>query len=405
VVLLCAASGLVLSGCTGLPWRRPLVLYVALTTPPEERITRELAQLFRQRFDQLVLGFRRLHPNVMVQISLYPQDELLGQMRFRSRSGLGPDLIVTSADNANALLREGLTQPMPVTPEEARQVDPQLLRWVRDPSGRLAGQPLVVYAQLACFNRERLPQPPATVRDLLQLSADGLRVGLALTLRDQLWSAGSFGALPALQEAVDGRDPDPVLRGRLRAWMQWLQDANVQRDVTFVADAATQRDGFRRGLFDWITCHSSDVSSLRTALGERLGISTLPDGEGFQATPVNPLRVIALGSNSSSEQRAMALALTRYSMRPLVQRSFTLDTEVFLPVNRYVSVPAQASPILATLLAARRQGIGAESLLANMQADDPRVARLEQVIVPLLFGVIDPDQAMQDTLRILQEER
>lgn len=396
---------LALSGCAGLSWRRPLVLYVAVSTPPEERITRELAQLFRLRFDQLVQGFRRLHPNVIVQISLYPQDELLAKMRLRSRSGLEPDLIVTSAETANALLRDGVTLPMPVAPEEERQVDPQLLRWVSDSSGRLSGQPLVIYAQLACFNRARLPQPPATVRDLLQLSAAGVRVGMALPLRDQLWSAGSFGALPALKEAAAGRDPDPLLKGRLRAWMQWLQDSNVQRDVTFVADAASLRDGFRRGRFDWITCTSSDVSPLRTVLGERLGVSTLPDGEGFQAIPVNPLRVIALGRNSSAEQRAMALALTRYSMRPLVQRSFTLDTEVFLPVNRYVSVPAQASPTLATLLAARRQGLGAESLLATIQADDPRVERLEQVIVPLLFGVIDPDQATRDTLRILREER
>lgn len=381
------------------------MLYMAVSTPPDEPITHELSLTFHRRFDHLVDDFRRLHPNVRVQTSLYPQDQLLGQLRHRNRNGLGPDLIVTGADTANALLRQGLTLSMPVSRHDAQQIDPQLLSRVTDRAGRIAAQPLSLYAQLACFNRERVPQPPRTVRQLLDLSAAGVRVGMALALRDLIWSAGSYGAIPALVQAVEGHDPDPIQRQRLRAWMQWLQDANVQKDVTFVPEAATLRESFRRGQFDWIPCSSSDLVSLQQGLGRRLGISTLPDGEEFQATPVNPQRVIALGRNSSPEQRAMAIALTRFSLRPLVQRSFTLDSQVFLPVNRHVSIPVQASPTLATLVAARRQGAGVNALLASMHAADPRVARLEQVIVPLLFGVIGPDEAVDASLRVLRGER
>jgi hypothetical protein len=45
------------------------------------------------------------------------------------------------------------------------------------------------------------------------------------------------------------------------------------------------------------------------------------------------------------------------------------------------------------------------ALLASMHAADPRVARLEQVIVPLLFGVIGPDEAVDASLRVLGGER
>lgn len=399
---LCGLSLLPLAGCSAEALRRPLVLYVAVTTPAEERITQELALVFQSRFQQLVDAFRRLHPNVVVQISLYPEEQLLRQIRQRTASGLGPDLIVTAAEPARQLLRQGLSQPMPLHREDARALDPLLRRRVVSPGGSVIGLPLVLYTQLACFDRRRVSTPPATVRELLQQSASGVRVGMALRLRDLFWSAGSLGALPALRAAAEGRPLDLAQRQGLRDWFQWLQDANVQKDVTFVEDAPSLREGFRRGRFDWISCSSSDLPMLERALGTHLGISTLPGGEASPASPVNGLRVIALGRDSSGEQRRMAIALGRYSLRPLVQRSLTLENQVFLPVNRHVTVPVQSSHALATLVAAGRQGAGVAALLADLQDNDPRVDRLEQVIVPLVFGVIEPQQALETSLNVLR---
>ena len=403
--LLASVALLGLSGCTqGFP-QRPLVLYVAVSTPGEEPITRELSYTFQSRFQQLVQGFRRLHPNVRVQVSLYPEEQLQRQIRRRTRSGLGPDLIVTSANLASALLAAGLTQPMPLDRAETEAIDRSLLRRVATPEGRLAALPLVLYAQLACFDRRRVPQPPADVRQLLQLSSEGVRVGMALQLRSLVWTAGSLGAVPALQAAAQGRAPDAAQRQGLLNWLRWLQSANVQKDVTFMEEEATLREGLRRGRFDWISCGSSNLPVLQRALGDNFGVSTLPDGETSRATPVNPLRVLALGRNSSGEQRQMAIALSRYSLRPLVQRSFTLENLVFLPVNRRLSLPVQSSRQLATLVAARRQGEAVGDLLARLHSADPRVVQLEQVIVALVFGVIEPEQALQDSLRILGGRR
>jgi len=400
--LLCGLSLLPLAGCLPGASKRPLVLYVAATTPAEERITPELAHIFQGRFRQLVDGFRQLHPHVVVQISLYPEEQLLPQIRRRTASGLGPDLIVTAADPAHRLLHQGLTVPMPLAREDASAIDPLLLSRLVTPSGQIIGMPLVLYTQMACFDRRRVSAPPTTVQELLQQSAAGVRVGLALRLRDLFWSAGSLGALPAMRAASEGRELDAAQRRGLRDWFHWLQSANVQKDVTFVEASASLRDGFRRGRFDWISCNSSDLPLLSAALGEHLGISTLPGGDGLPATPVNGLRVVTLGRNSSGEQRQMAIALSRYSLRPMVQRSFTLENQVFLPVNRHVTVPVQSSQALATLVAAGRQGEGVAPLLARLHEADPRANELEEVIMPLVFGMTDPQQAVQDSLRILR---
>lgn len=405
VALLASAVLACLSGCAQALPQRPLVLYLAVSTPSNEPITRELSRTFQGRLEQLVSGFRRLHPNVQVQMALYPESQLARQIRQRTRSGLGPDLIITTADPANALLRAGLTQPMPLDRSELRAIDPPLLERVTTPEGRVSALPLVLYTQLACFDRRRVAQPPADVRQLLRLSADGVRVGMALQLRSLVWSAGSLGAVPALQAAAEGRVLDAAQRRGLLNWLRWLQSANVQKTVTFLEEESTLREGLRRGRFDWISCRSSDLPALQTALGDHLGVATLPDGEASHATPVNPVRVLALGRDSSGEQRRMAIALARYGVRPLVQRSFVLENLVFLPVNRYVSVPLVSSRVLTTLVAARRQGEGVDDLLTRLQSEDPRVNQLEQVIVALLFGGIDPEQALQDSLRILAGRR
>ena len=382
-----------------------MVLYIALSTPAEEQVTREISLTFVSRFQQLAKGFRRLHPNLVVQLSLYPQDQLLRQVRKRSLSGLGPDLIVTTADGANALLHHHLTRPMPLSRDNASEIAPLLLHRVTSANGQISALPLALYTQLACFDRRRVPQPPTTVRQLLALSADGVRVGMALQLRDLFWTAGSLGAVPALLAAAEQRDPNPRERQGLLTWMQWLQSANIQRSVTFQAQQTELREGLSRGHFDWISCSSSDLPLLRSALGPHLGVSNLPRGEGGDATPVNVLRVMALGINSSGAQREMAIALSRYSLRPLVQRNMALESEVFLPVNRHVTMPVESSGTLATLEAAGRQGEDAAALLARLHAADPRVAQLEQVLVALVFGSIEPEQALASTLTILHHPR
>ena len=397
---------LLLAGCAPLTLPGPVVLYVAISTMGDEPVTRHSAQLFHSRFRTLVQGFQRIHPDVVVQLSVYREEQLLAQIRHRERSGLGPDLIITTSDQANALLSNRLIQPIPQSPQLRDAIDPTLLRLVTDRRGRISAQPQGIYTQLACYDRRKLPRAPKTVDELLAASAAGARVGLALRLRDLFWSAGSLGALPAIRKADQGGVPDPREMEGLRQWIRWLQNAESQSRLTFVEADTTLRDSFQRGKLDWISCRSSDLSQLQQALGPRLGISALPDGEGFRAAPVNQLRVMALGRGSSRRQRTMALALASYGVSPLVQRNLTLENLSFLPVNRHVSVPERYSHVLTAMQEARSQtAAGSGTVLANLHAADPRIGPLRQVIVPAVFGQMTPAAAADRIVKILRRQR
>ncbi len=392
-----------LGGCAELRRELPVVVYVAVGLHEGHRINRDTAVSFASHIRQLVHEFGKLHPNVLVQTALYPEAELREQIRRRNRSGLGPDLILTSSDLANEFLQQGLAAAMPLDQEERDQIDPGLLHQVLDSQGRQAGQPLVLFTQLACFDRRRVTQPPTTLKELLAQTATGTRVGLSLELGGLLWTAGSLGGLSGISAAARGLQPSLEQKQGIVDWMHWLQDANNQQRVTFFNDQASLRDRLAAGSLDWISCESSDLNGLWRSMGSHLGISTLPDGEGLRAAPLSNLRVLALGRNSSRHQRAMAIALARYSLKPLVQRSLTLDNRSFLPVNRYVNVPVRSSQVLATMVAARQQGESSEPLLSWFHLHDPGVKQLEAVLVPLVFGVIEPEAATEAALRILRK--
>ena len=68
--------------------------------------------------------------------------------------------------------------------------------------------------------------------------------------------------------AAQGRAPDAAQRQGLLNWLRWLQSANVQKDVTFMEEEATLREGLRRGRFDWISCSSSDLPMLQRICSE-----------------------------------------------------------------------------------------------------------------------------------------
>lgn len=408
IVALLLAGGFGLVGCASTAWRPPVVLYVALSAMEQESITQEISHQFHRRVYQMVAGFRRVHPNVEVQIVVYPEQELQQQIRLRNRSGLGPDLILTSADHANALLARNLVDPMPLTAREQQAIDPLLLAQLRDGRGRLAGLPLLIQPQLACFDRRRQPQPIGNVAELSQRSLAGLRVGLALALPDLIWSAGSFGAVTGLQAAASGRPLDARQALGLRTWLDWLQSSSGRLGISFERDNDALREGLRRGTLDWISCRSSDLPTLQGVLGPHLGVAPLPGGAERPALQVRPLRVIALGRNSSPLQRQLAIALSTYSVRPLVQRGFVTKASVGLPVTRYPLSLGRSETLQAMRQALQQPGgdrVEELALLALLHAEDSRLRLLQDRLTGLIFGAIDAAQAQQELIRILGPSR
>ena len=64
-----------------------------------------------------------------------------------------------------------------------------------------------------------------------------------------------------------------------------------------------------------------------------------------------------------------------------------------------------SSRTLAALVRARDQGRQSERLLPLLSSVDPRPARVEELIVSLVFGGVKPEDATTRMIRILQQTR
>lgn len=338
--------------------------------------------------DLLRQPFLDIHPGVRIQFIPFAEEGLVEQVRRRNSEGLGPDLILVNDRIARELERKGLTQPTPGPREQLSQIAPEALQRLRLADGQLAGLPLLVQTEQACFNRRLLPESPADLQTLLKASAAGVPVGLSLEPRSLAWMLGAFGADAAIASAIQGGPPSPEGREALKQMLLWLIDANLQEQVELFSTETPMVRKFGAGELAWIPCRSSDLARLQGLLGNDLGVAGLPRGPRGEASPVNTLRVWAFGRNSSDGQRRTAELWTRFTITPPLQRRLILETSGNLPVNRNLPLPVESSAVLRTLEETRRRA--ASGLLAESvsRLDGPRLAQMRRSINDAVFQTV-----------------
>jgi arabinogalactan oligomer/maltooligosaccharide transport system substrate-binding protein len=399
--LLCVLS---LSGCSG-RLELPQVVYLAIGVNADQSIDADLLGDFQERLNGLESGYRQIHPNTRFQFSVYPDERIDDAVRRRTNAGLGPDLLFINGDTARYLLEQGLIDPFPANRALENLFSAYDLNRMRTASGQLAGLPIVVQPQVACFNRQRLSTPPSTLSELLKTSAKGHSIGLSVELNTLLWTAGSMGTIEALNRAAAGTPPSAEERQQISKWLRWLQNASDQQRVSFFGGQLALQNEFGAGRLDWITCSSMSLPKLRKSLGQALGVASLPSGPGGLASPINRLRVMALGRSSSREGRQRALSFSRFSVNPLVQRSLTLGSQTLLPANRFVKVPIRSSRALQAMADSQEGGQQVAPLIGLIPDDDPRLAAAQGLITQLVFGEISPESAADAFIALFQRRQ
>ena len=395
---------LLISGCSRLGTELPVMLYLALVIDQDSMIETATQADFRRRIDLVVGDYRKINPNVNVQVALYRRADLIGELQRRDASDLGPDLVITDAPQAKQLITAGLTEALPKTEFKRQHTEESLWERVKLEDGRIAAQPMVIYPQIACFNRTVVKEPPTTLQALLQEGAAGARVGLPVNFSELLWTSGSLGALQSLGRAESGsRTSDEDITAIL-GWLTWLQRASAQRNITFFQDQGQLQNLLKQGELDWVSCNSNSLIRLGSEMGEKLGVSALPRGPAGAPSPVNSVRVLALGANSSARQRKVALNLARFITNPMVQRNLSLQSLAFLPVNPSVALPVKSSKTLATLVQSRADSAEHEMELAQI-AHHPELASIgSQTLVQLVFGTKTPRASTNSLLEALEKQ-
>ena len=403
------ALGLGLQGC-GMPWplqRQTLIVYV---DPPDT------ASLSKERlhgaWDPLLKAYKRLHPGVHLNFNfvVFQEQQLKEELRRRNSRGLGPDLIVTNASTAIDLLNEGLISRIQVPADVQNSLQPWILSRVQVPSG-LSALPIALEPQLSCYNRARIPNPPTTLEELLQLAASGRRIGLSVFPKSIWWTTGPLGVNQALMQRLEtqpgrGERNDSSDQAAITTWLKWLREASLQSHVNFFNNDEDLLNGLGKGQLDWTSCLSFNLPRLKRQMGDNLGVASLPAGPYGLASPNSLVRVLGFGVNSSPIQRQRAMELALLQLNPLMQHSLTVDSEQALPVNRFAPAPVASSAKLKVLINAQEEfqqsSLFSQSAVALNRLDQLS-SELEALLTQVVVDVIGPEQASARLIKILRQ--
>ena len=169
------------SGCSN--WRPPVVIKVVRTVNSAETISSEDYERLREVTEDAIHHIRSVDPSIRPQLTLSTDTSFVDEIADQTQSGFGPDLLITDSDTALELYRRKLIDPVQVSPEDRADTPSYLFELVTAEDGQLVGQPVNQFVQLACFNKERIKTPPATLRDL-EKESDTNNFGMALQLKD-----------------------------------------------------------------------------------------------------------------------------------------------------------------------------------------------------------------------------
>jgi hypothetical protein len=290
------ALAVISAGCSN--WRPPVVIKVVRTVNNAESISSQDYERLREVTEDAIDHIRSVDSSIRPQLTLSTQANFVDEIADQTQSGFGPDLLITDSDTALELYRRKLTDPIKISLEDRSDTPSYLFDLVTAEDGQLVGRPVNQFVQLACFNKERLEVPPATLEEMEQES-ESTNFGMALQLKDLFWSAEAFDAGEAMEAALAKRPPDPDRQANVTSWLHWLKNASYQQNIRFLNDQRSLRDALVAGDLDWITCWSSSLRELREKMDGKLALAPLPKGPSTKLKAATKLQVWSLGRNSS----------------------------------------------------------------------------------------------------------
>ena len=394
------------AGCTS--WKPPVVIKVVRTIDNSETISSSDYERLREITEGAIDQIKSVDPTIRPQLTLSTQKDFVEEIDDQTRSGFGPDLLITDSDTALELYKRKLVDPIELSPEDRDDTPSYLFDLVTAKDGQLVGRPVNQFVQLACFNKERLSSAPKTLEEMEQNSEDN-NFGMALQLKDLFWSAEAFDAGDAMEAALSKLPPDAERQANVTKWLQWLENASYQQNIRFLNNQRSLREALKAGELDWITCWSSSLRELREGMQDKLALAPLPKGPSTKLKAATKLQVWALGRNSSPAQREKALVMIDFITKPWAQKTYALAGRSSLPVNRKAAkivaskIPGGTEALVMYAKQSLKENAAKGQSKARVFRDPERYETISDALLDTIYDVRSPEESTQKIIKSLRE--
>ncbi|MBI6545500.1 MAG: extracellular solute-binding protein [Cyanobacteria bacterium NC_groundwater_1444_Ag_S-0.65um_54_12] len=341
---------------------------------------------------QLLKRYRKIHPDVEVLALQIPHDRLLDKFIRSSAANGGPDLLIGDNDWSGKLAQSGLlatifdetTAALSKGPTDAT-IAAEVV--TRDPQAALfpiADEQLFAPETLAAlrvdqkiyawpesletvalyYNRQIIAKPPATVPDMLRLTAQThVPEGSALVFNTAFYfSAGYFlgGGGTIFQPGGNSTVNTPAGQQMLA----WLARLKSSPGVLATNDYGKADSLYKQGKAGMIVNGPWALADYQQALGPNMGVAPLPRlADGRPARPWIGVKTLMVNANADAVHRRLAVDFCRFVTEPAIQLALSAGCG-HIPAVQGIELPAD-SPLRAFQHQART-GIpkGADPLLA-----------------------------------------
>ncbi len=307
-----------------------------------------------ETLNSMLAQYRALHPKIRIVNEFVTEEDINEQFNVLSRSGLGPDLMISSYENIIPIIRAGALENLNDYNLDLSSYLPRPIRQVTL-NDNLYGLPFALNTQVLCYNKTKVEQPLETLPEMITEAEADRQIAITSNFLDTLWGMEIFRS-----QSKNTKEDDLFDIQAWAHWLEWLRYVQKNPHIILADESAAIDRVFAEGKLAYYVCHSEEISNIQATLGaDKLGVNTLPGAGNRTAGPLLYTKALVFNEVSSTSTTKLALQLAGFLTNVEQQTKLALETESLIPVNKKVKLDRRLSPIQAVLFAQSKTAVAA----------------------------------------------
>jgi arabinogalactan oligomer/maltooligosaccharide transport system substrate-binding protein len=343
--------------------------------------------------DDILPLWQKLYPNVKVNVLAVPFDQLKNKYSTEAATGGGPDLLIGSLDWIGELASGELIKPLDDLADESwksHYIPSTVEALVYN--DKLYAVPESFEAVALFYNKDQVPTPPASTKDLEDIAAKAASGTYGFALLSNFYHpAGLFFGFGG--KLFDDQKMSAIDSPETVKFLTWLAALKGKPGVFMQNDDAAISSLFKEGKASMVLNGPWALGDYQGALGkDKVGVAVQPKiSENGDAAPKPFLGVknLMVNANAAADQAKLAFTFATWFTSPDSEK-FLVEKAGHLPAHTGVDV--SQDPIASAFVEQAKDATPLPTIPEMSQVWDPAGAMITQV----LEGAKTPDAAAKE---------
>ena len=303
--------------------------------------------------EPLVRNYMAAHPKIEVIHTGFAFLALQPEFRKRATQGLGPDGVIVTERVIPKLIETGLIEPLDEYNIETNNFLPKSMVSVRDSEDHLYGVPVALQTMSLCYNNSLVEKVPETLSGWLKQAQQGKGITIEPTFLNSMWGISALGG-----KIFDSKNNFVLKETDLAKWLIWLKESRKISTVYVDNRRNLMFDLFTKGEVAYYPCWSFEYVPLKEKLGDKLEVTTLPQGDLGKSAPNLETDTLVVNAYATAANKKLAVDFARFITQENQQLTLISAKEhTIAPINSKTEVDERLLPVIKTFAETAKDAI------------------------------------------------